>query len=186
MGKLKEAKILKRKMAQKQKKLSNVIQGSIRKQKIKKLKLISLKSKNQTVKLLGAVKSKVKEMQNNGIKKIKNRYNNKIKSKTIRAEKKAKKMMKMIVESKKLKKFDKCINPNIYKFKDPGYIINTCKSMFGLYAYKKCATKSTFCSMCCSNYIGVSHVKKMFQCKKKCIQLRDGLIKPKNNEKEKK
>merc|ERR1712032_1773473 len=122
MGKLKEAKILKRKMAQKQKKLSNVIQGSIRKQKIKKLKLISLKSKNQTVKLLGAVKSKVKEMQNNGIKKIKNRYNNKIKSKTIRAEKKAKKLIK----------FDKCINPNIYKFKDPGYIINTCKSMFGL------------------------------------------------------
>ena len=81
-NKLKEAKILKKKMAQKARKLSNVIQSSIRKQKMKKLKLISLKSKSQTVKLLGAVKSKVKEMQNDGIKTIKNKYKEKIKSKT--------------------------------------------------------------------------------------------------------
>jgi len=185
-NKLKEAKIMKKKMSKKQKKLANVIQSSIRKQKMKKLKLISLKSKSQTVKLLSAVKSKVKEMQNDGIKKIKNGYKDKIKSKTKTAEKKAKKMMKMIQESKKLKNFDKCINPKIYKFRDPGYIISTCKSMFGLYAYKKCATKKTFCSMCCSNHIGVSHVKKMFSCKKKCIQFRDGIKKPKDYAKEKK
>ena len=72
-------------------------------------------------------------MRNKGIEKIKDVYKDKIKDQTKKAEKKAKKMIKMIIEVKKFKAYDKCIDPKIYKFRDPTYVVDTCKAMFGLY-----------------------------------------------------
>merc|ERR1712004_492779 len=85
-----------------------------------------------------------------------------------KAKRKSKKIMRIMMEAKKLSSYTECHDPRLKNFKDDNYSEGVCVKLFGQHFKNQCDNKLHFCGMCCNHHVGNSHKKKLDDCKKKC------------------
>merc|ERR1712032_204829 len=105
---------------------------------------------------------------------IKKKYRRKYSGALKSAKKKSKKIMRIIMEAKKLSPYAECFDPRLKNFMDSSYSLGICRRMYGEHFKNQCNMKTHFCGMCCNHHVGNAHANKLTDCKKKCTRVVNG------------
>jgi hypothetical protein len=99
----------------------------------------------------------------------------KIKETQSKAGDEAKNMMKIMSDHDKKLDHSSCIDSQLFNFKNKQYVQGICRSYYGPVQASECSQKKEFCEKCCSHQIGLKYSNLLFECKKKCTNLVEGL-----------
>lgn len=117
-----------------EKKVSEVRRDVEEKRREQRLRNIEEKidlEKKKELDLLKAAESKLLDMSKSQIKNVRRKYERKYNESMVKAERKSKKIMNIIIEAKKFTPYEECFDPRLKNFENKEYTTRTCKRMFG-------------------------------------------------------